>query len=398
MNTSGESIWNRTFTTVFIVNVLTALSFHILTPTLPKYTLSLGFSADIAGLVSTMFTVSAIIIRPFSGRLLDKRKKKNLLFLSLVIISVSILGYSRSTSIAWLIFFRLLHGVGWGITTVANSTIATNSLPKEKIGSGLGVFGVASSLASAVAPNLGLQLVQYVGYSTMFMTAFFIAATGCALSLSIVEKEPPRAEELRVPGIPKKRGLSDIAFSIFAKEAIFPAILMIFINISYSSIITFLSVYADQKGIGNVGYYFTVAAVFMIFTRPFFGRLNDRARKELIIYPCSLCLVSVFLLIFFSKSLLWLLVAAGLFGIGYGGLQPTIQVWCVKAAGQNNRAKANGTFYTAVDLGQGIGAYLAGTLSISIGYGRMYLCMIASVLSMVIIFTGHQIFRRGKRA
>ena len=116
----------------------------------------------------------------------------------------------------------------------------------------------------------------------------------------------------------------------------------------------------------GMSYYFTLAAVFMLITRPLFGRLSDQMKKEVIFYPCAILFALVFVVISFANSLSWLLIAAAFFGIGYGGLQPTIQVWCVKAAGEGNVGKANSTYYTAVDIGQGIGSTLAGILALNL--------------------------------
>lgn len=394
----NNTIWNRNFTTIFIINNFTALGFHILTPTLPKYTLSLGFSSDIAGLVITMFTITAIMIRVFAGRILDNRKKKGILIFSLILISAAVLGYSRSTTITALIFFRLLHGIGWGLTTTANSTIAAESLPVDRLGRGIGIFGIGSSLASAIAPNLGLQIVDAFGFSAMFLISSGLAVTGGLISILIVDKE--MRQNAKKAGSPSnsKRRLSDIGFSFFAKKAIFPAALMALINISYNSISTFIAVYAENKGISGIGYYFTVAAVFLLITRPLFGRLSDHLQKEIVFYPCAILFSLVFVVIYFANSLGWLLVAAALYGLGYGGLQPTIQVWCVKAAGEGNTGKANSTYYTAVDIGQGIGATLAGVLAVHLGYSYMYLCMIIPIIIMVTLFTLFYVFKNRKIA
>lgn len=388
-----NSIWNRNFTTIFIINNLVALSFHILTPTLPKYTLSLGFSSDIAGFVFTMFTMTAIVIRVFAGRILDYRKKRGILIVSLIIISVSIFGYSQSNTIAALVCFRLLHGIGWGLTTTANSTIAAESLPKEKLGSGIGIFGIASSLASAIAPNLGLQIAEAFDFSIVFLISSGLAISGSLISIFLVEKEIKHEDNKGSSPLLSKRSLSGIGLSFFAIGAIFPAVLMVLINISYSSINTFIAVYAETKNIYGIGYYYTVSAVFMLITRPLFGRLSDQFKKEAIFYPCAILFTLVFVVIYFAQSLGWLLIAAAFFGIGYGGLQPTIQVWCVKAAGEGNVGKANSTYYTAVDIGQGIGSTLAGVLALNFGYGNMYLFMIIPIIIMIIVFAFVNMFK-----
>ena len=118
-----------------------------------------------------------------------------------------------------------MHGIGWGLTTTANSTIAAEALPEDKLGRGIGIFGIASSLASAVAPNLGLQIVEAFGFFAMFLISFGLAVTGSLISILIVEKDVPLEDKKPALPLYSNRKLSDIGFSFFSKSAIFPAAL-----------------------------------------------------------------------------------------------------------------------------------------------------------------------------
>ena len=366
-----SKIWNKNFIIVFVVNVLTAFSYHILSPTLPKYVISLGHKSDIAGVVATLFTITAILTRPVIGELLDsKEKRKNYLMLSLAIIAVSIFGYAYSSNIRLIMMFRLLHGIGWGITTTASCTIAAASLPDDKLGRGIGIFGIASSFANVIAPNLGLQLVESIGYYYMFLTAFALAALGSVLSLVINEKR--YFNNKKADSSKRKIQLKNF----IAKEAVFPAAIMMVSAVSMISIISFVAIYTEKIGVKGIGYYFSVAAAVMLISRPLFGRIADRVRIDRILIFNLIGFSMVFVLFYFAQNLVWFILAAIFYGVCFGGMQPMLQIWCNKAVDSDRRGSANGTFYTFMDIGTGIGSTLAGVLATRLGYANMYLCMI----------------------
>ena len=134
------------FALIFVINLMVAVSFHILNPTLPKYVVSLGMTTGMAGLVSTFFVISSLIVRPFSGRMMTQCSLKRLLTFGLVCLLVSEVGYGLSGNVSMLLVFRLIHGFAWGITTTATATIAAQTLPEDKMASGIGIFGLGSCI------------------------------------------------------------------------------------------------------------------------------------------------------------------------------------------------------------------------------------------------------------
>lgn len=362
---------------VFIVNILTAFSFHILTPSIPKYVVSIGSGLEIAGFCATAFTIAAIITRPFAGYYIDIKCKKKILLASMAVITLSILGYALSHHVALIILFRLMHGVGWGMTTTANSSIMVASLPEGRIGRGVGLFGIASSLASVFAPNLGLQLIEYFGYFAMFMIAFLLAATGCALSAAIDEGSLNKTARQKE----KKRILD----SFFAKEALVPAFTILSVGLGMATISNFIVLYAEKLQVSGIGYYFTVAGAVMLIMRPLFGRLSDSKYSRLIIFGALFGYMGVFVVLGAARTLSLFLLAAVLYGTFYGALCPIVQTWCVKAVGISKSGTANSIYYTALDIGQGLGASLGGILSVRMGYSKMYFLMIVPQICAILI-------------
>lgn len=386
-----NTIWNRNYTLVFIVNILTAFSFHIIMPTISKYVVSIGSGIEAAGFAATAFTVTAIIIRPFTGYYINTKRKKTILLCAMMIISVSILGYAFSKNTAILIFFRLLHGVGWGMVTTANSTVMVASLPAGKIGRGVGLFGIASSLASVFAPNLGIWLIEHNGYFRMFIISFVLAACGCLLSFLIDEKGLKTAETR-----PESMRFLE---HLFAKEALIPAITILCVGMGMATISNFIVLYAEELQVENIGCYFTVAGAVMLIMRPLFGRLSDSRYSRSIILVSLIGYTSVFMVLGVAKTLSQFLLAAVLYGTFYGALCPIVQTWCVKAVDASRSGTANSTYYTALDVGQGLGASLAGILSVRINYGSMYLLMIIPQICAIImvVFTKYSTSKKNVR-
>jgi len=377
----NQSMWNRNYVLVLLVNILTAFSFHILTPTIPKYAVYLGTALETAGFAATAFTITAILTRPVIGGMMNTVRKKRILALSLLIIAVSIIGYAFSKNLVMIILFRLIHGIGWGMTTTSNSTIVVMAVPEEKVGSAIGLFGIASSLASVFAPNLGLNLINSVGYFNMFLVAFSLAAAGCILTLLINEKSLRPVE--------KKAPPKSILDRLFAKEALIPAITILCVGLGMASISNFISLYADSIGVAGIGMYFTVAGAVMLVMRPLFGRLSDSKYSNVIVFIALFGFMSVFVVLGLARSLPMFLAAGALYGIFYGALCPIVQAWCVKSVDLSRSGIANSTYYTALDIGQGTGAAVAGVLSAKLSYSSMYFVMTLPVLFaiMLIIFT-----------
>ena len=241
-----KSIWNRNYTLVFLCNVLTAFSFHILTPTIPKYVLALGGGAELAGFTATAFSITAILTRPFVGYYINIKRKKVILTAALVVVAFSILGYALSSGVALILLFRLLHGVGWGMVTTANSTVLVDSIQEDQIGRGIGLFGIASSLASVFAPNLGLQLIQGVGYRRMFFISFALAAAGCLISFGVDENAMRKSEALQ--------GKMNVLERLFAREAVVPAVVILCVGAGMAGITNFIAIYAESLSVAGIGY------------------------------------------------------------------------------------------------------------------------------------------------
>lgn len=375
-----NSMWNRNFILVFLCNLLIAFSFHILTPTLPKYVVAMGGSVEMAGLVATAFTVTSVITRPFAGYYIGIKSRKKILMVSVSIIATAILGYMFSPSVAIMMAFRLLHGIGWGMATTATSTVLVASILEEQIGRAIGLYGICSSLASVFAPNLGLKLSDSIGYFYMFLVAFVLAAGGCLLGLLIKESDLRASKEKPAEKI-------NLLNRLFAKETTVPALITLSVGAGMAVITNFIALYADSLRVENIGYFFTVAGAVMLFTRPLFGRLSDSRYNRTIVLVALGGFSLVFLTLGLARTLPTFLLGAALYGTFYGALGPMMQSWCVRSVDVSKSGMANSAYYTALDIGNAIGAPVGGWISARMGYGSMYfIIMTLQLMALVFVF------------
>jgi len=369
-----EKIWTRDFIFICMANFFIFAGFQMTLPTLPLFVNELGGSDQLIGFVVGIFTLSALLIRPWSGHVLESLGRRIIFLIGLVVFVISVGSYAFTGSLVLLFLMRVVQGLGWGMSTTAVGTIATDLIPQKRRGEGMGYFGLAGNLAMAFGPALGLFLIALSGFKTMFL----IAASAGLLSFiiaSIIRYKPAN----KTP-IEKKK------WDIFEKTALMPSILLFFITMVFGGIATFLPLYAEQLGIDGIEWYFVVFAVSLMLVRAFAGRIYDRKGHKAIFLPGAFLILAAMIDLTLLANQFMLILAAVLFGIGFGSVQPALQAWAVNEAPLHRKGMANATFFSFFDLGVGLGAMFFGLIASTFGYADIYLTAGISVLISMVIY------------
>ncbi|MBC7325845.1 MAG: MFS transporter, partial [Moorella sp. (in: Bacteria)] len=154
--------------------------------------------------------------------------------------------------------------------------------------------------------------------------------------------------------------------------------------ITYGGVVTFLTLYAAECGIANIGLFFTFYAAALMLIRPLAGMVADRRGPGPVLVPGLLAATLAILLLALARNLPVFLVAAVLYGLGFGAAQPTLQAMAVADVAPNRRGAANGTFFSAFDLGIGLGSTLLGAIARGTGFAGMY--AVASLFGLAGLF------------
>ncbi|HLR69754.1 MFS transporter [Virgibacillus alimentarius] len=371
-----DKIWTRDFILICLANFFIFLGFQMTLPTLPIFVKELGGSDQLIGIIVSVFTFSALIFRPYAGHALESKGRRIVYMTGLAIFVLSVGSYAFIVSMALLVFMRIIQGIGWGFSTTATSTIATDLVPTKRRGEGLGYFGLSGNLALAFGPALGLSLVGVISFTKLFLLCAALGLVALLLSTTIRYKKVEQSPNKSVT----------VKFDIFEKTAIPPSVLLFFITVTFGGIASFLPLYAAERGLGSIESYFLVYAVFLMVSRTFAGRIYDKKGHLYVFLPGTFMIFIAMLLLSWLPNTPVMLLAAAIYGLGFGSVQPALQAWAVEKSPMNRRGMANATFFSFFDLGVGIGAMVFGQLASMFGYYSIYLTAAGSVLLAMLFY------------
>lgn len=355
-------MFTRDFSLAILANLFSFASMYVLLATLPLYVVAIGGTVSDAGVVLACFTLSAVVVRPVVGRLSDRRAKKAIMLGGAVILAVSSLLYAPVHSVPLLMAVRVFHGVGWAAFGTAASALAADLAPLSRRGEAMGYFGVGMNVAMAIGPALGVFLVGWAGYGSLFLTAMVLGAAAALTTAGIAE---PR----RAPG---QGALQRGWRSFILPSALFPSAVLFTNALTYASVVALLPLFADEAGLGNPGLFFTVFSVVVLVLRGPLGRASDRRGRVAVVAPGLSVTFVALLVLSQAQSTTTMLVVAVLYAVGVGAAQPTLMAMTVDRAGPQERGAAMGTYTTAMDLGIGVGSVVWGVVAQSLGFGAMY--------------------------
>lgn len=354
-----DRIWSRGFILLCIGNLFMAMAFYQLLPILPVFIKEeLGGDKGHIGGILALFTVSALIIRPFTGIMLDRYGRKWIFLLSLLVFSLMFAGYIFAASLLSIALVRLIHGFAWGVTTTSGSTVVVDILPKTKMGEGIGFFGLSMTLAMALGPLIGIWMTRGANYDWIFFETAMMSLV--FFILAIVVKYP----SYQPPLIKPKLRLS----VLFEKTSLPPSFNMLIMMFPYGGIISFIAIYGDERGLyESSATFFILCAIGIALTRYFAGRIFDKQGPQKLMIAAMLFEILSFPALVFIPGEAGFWIAAFLLGLGVGTIMPTIQAMVNAMVPKERRGAANSTLFTAIDLGIGSGMLGMGLLGKWIG-------------------------------
>lgn len=373
-----KKLWNFHFIYLILLNTLSSIGFYMTMPTLPSFAVEIGATLSMAGVLSGLFSLTALFIRPVAGMATDRWNKKRLLIIATLLISASTLGYSRSTSFAMLVALRILHGTAFAFSSTSNMALTTLYIPKDRMGEGVGYMGIAQILAMACGPGLGLRLANSIGHRQMFLVSTAIIFSAALLML-LVRYDRAQLEPESAP----QRKFSIQSF--IAPELLLCALMSSLFSMSNGIISSFMPLMAAERGITGADLFFTISSVVVLLVRPFAGKLLDRKGMVFVLIPAYAVGAISAVMIGTARALWILLAAAVLKSVAQSSGQPAVQAACVSRVSVLRRGVALSTCYLGNDIGQGLGTMLGGSLSESFGYTNMF-CITGGIMLMGIVF------------
>lgn len=354
----------------------------VMIPAVPLYAAGpLGADKAGVGLVVGAFSITALILRPYAGRLADRRGRRYLLAGGALAFALIVAAHVFATSLPVLIVLRLLLGAAEAFFFVAGFAMLADVAPAGRTGEALSFNSLALYLGVALGPFIGETLLALGGFSLAWAGGAGLGLTAAMLAATIPETGTrTSADAGPVP--------------LFHRAAIGPGLGLLVVMGAMASFFAFVTLRARELGMdGSSGVLLLFGAI-IVGCRIVFARLPDRvAPFRLGSFALGCCAGGL-------ATIASVPGAAGLFGgaalvaVGVAFATPAFFNAVVQRVGAGERGAALGTMSLFIDLGFGGGPMLLGAVAGGAGIpaGFAVVAAIAVVASAATTYLGF--FRR----
>ncbi len=333
---------------------LFSASFNMLIPELPAYLSSLG-GAEYKGLIIALFTLTAGLSRPFSGKLTDTIGRVPVMAVGSLVCFVCGFLYPMLGTVSGFLLLRLFHGFSTGFKPTATAAYIADIIPSHRWGEALGIHGICFSTGMAMGPALGSLITARYSIDALFYCSSLFALLSIVILMNMKETHP---EKQRF-----QFSLFKLSRNEILEPKVMPAAIVTFLGyISYGVVLTLIPDWSQHLGVANKGTFFVVFTISSLLVRFVAGRVSDRHGRVAVLKAALLLLVLSIVMIGWAATPVVLMSGAFIYGLATGLFSPASAAWTADLSQPENRGKAMATMYIALEAGIGIGALIAGWL------------------------------------
>jgi len=354
MGNVEKRIYGLQFWLLCLSSFLFFASFNMVIPELPNYLSSMG-GEDYKGLIIAIFTLTAGLSRPFSGRLADTVGRIPVMVIGSLVCFFSGLIYPFVGSVFALLLLRFFHGFSTGFKPTGTSAYIADIVAFNRRGEALGVLGVCASTGMALGPSIGPILAARFSLDFMFYTSSVMGLLSVLVLVGMRETVSNK--------VPFRWGLLRITRKdIFEPRVIAPSIVLLLSVYSFGIILTVIPDFSLHLGLENEGKglfftYFTIASILIRFIA---GKASDKYGRPGVLKISTIGITLAMIYIGFAEQPWELFLGAGLLGLAAGMNAPAAFAWTIDLSHPTRRGKAMATMYIALEIGIGLGALISG--------------------------------------
>ncbi|MBV7570738.1 MFS transporter [Pseudomonas sp. PDM27] len=156
-------------------------------------TLAAAFSASFQQVqwvvLAYLLAITALIVS--AGRLGDIVGRRRLLLIGICVFTVASVLCAVSSGLGWLIAARALQGIGAAIMMALTLALVSGAVPKEKLGSAMGLLGTMSAIGTSLGPTFGGFLIANSGWQAIFLLNVPLGVLAMGLAQRFLPKDDP---------------------------------------------------------------------------------------------------------------------------------------------------------------------------------------------------------------
>jgi MFS family permease len=353
------SLITPAFVLIGLVTLVYFVAENIVLPILPLYVRGELGGGDVAvGVVVGAFSVTALLVRPWAGRLADRRGRRLPMVLGVAIFTASVAGYTFSRSVAVLVAMRLLTGVGEALFFTAAASAIADMAPDERRGEAISFFSLALWTGIAIGPVVGEVVLHGGRFSLVWLVSAGFGLVAGTLALRI-----------RVPGLAGE----ETHGHLIHRAALLPGGTLLTSILGAAGFFAFVPLYSRELGLSGARLVFVIFSGLVLAIRLFGARLPDRlgpirtARMSLAVSALGLAVMG------WWTTSTGLFAATAVYGVGQALAFPALMTLALRDVPPGERGAVVATFTSFVDIGFGIGPGALGFVADAAGYPVVFL-------------------------
>lgn len=285
---------------IIALSIFTAtMGLGMVLPLLPVYAKSFGASGATIGLTMSAFAIPQLVVSPFAGKLADRFGRKPFLLLGAFAYFASAVGWWAADTLAVVILFRALSGVGSALIFSNAQAYVGDLAPAGSEGRYMGAFGVADFMGFGIGPLIAGVIRDRAGIETVFLAMAALYAVVFTLILTVLPGRPPRgqsgAAKLTAP------------WGEITRHPAMQALLFFRICFALATGVSmaFLAVHLEER-VGAtatmVGLVFATQQMTGGLSQPLLGRLADRFPRRWLVFAGAVMMAGGFSTVAWSNS------------------------------------------------------------------------------------------------
>ncbi len=368
---------NRQFQSIACIQVFNVFGASLLTPVLPLYLSLQGLSAAHIGMVMGIMAIGALVMRPWAGRAVDRQGSRPVILLGQVLIGACFASFIWFTGFWLLLLIRFIQGAAQSFYSTGAVTFASSVESPQNTASAISLYTVFTMIGLGSATSLAPFLFQEIGFIPLVL--FSLLMLSVAISFTIWRARP----------IAPIRDANALPFSsvLHLKAVWAPTICLFASNFVFSTLFTFVPLYAVSMSIPSYSVFYIFFAIAVIVTRLGVQRLTEAFRAETVATAASLMNVGSALIIAIYPSTVTFAISGVLIGLGFGVIFPALTIYVIQRIPPAVKGTGLSILTASGDVGNALGASILGLVAEWFGFRWVFI-----LSALVVLICAHYFY------
>ena len=330
-------------------------------PIIARYSRDLGASLIFAGFIVGIYSMVHIPSNLIFGRLVDKFGRKRLIAFGVFLDGLSLLLYALAQNPIFLLFGRIIHGIGGGFGGPASMAYISDATSQKRSGRGMALYGMSIGFSNLIGFMLGGLVAQLIGYSNLFLIISIVLFVMSLMSLLLPSIYQP-SKEGPEHKFNLREEIQQFRKIIFRKSMISPyfSILAMMFNMGIITAAYTIMLEDATYTTGQTGMILSIMVIFSILIHYPAGKLSDKIGYTKVMLIGLFLIASSFGVLIISLEVPLPMIGMALLGVGHGLIFPSSAGMVKEKTKGSESGVATGTFYALIVAGVAIGGPVSG--------------------------------------